>query len=465
MERRGNMRAVEPEEVRVPPHDLRAERSVIGAILTNSSAFGRVQEIIEVEDFYSETNRVVYRAALNLAGRGDPVDQITITNELRSVDEFDRVGGRAYIFELIEGVPVSVNAHRYAQIVRDKSVLRNLIDAGSRIAEDAFRGSANVSEAVEAAEHIVYEISSEGSSRSAGQGGASPLGNLATEALEDIQARFEGGESPGLRTGFPDLDRMTTGMHPGELVILAARPAMGKTSMALNMIEAAAKQEGSAALIFTLEMSKEQLTKRIISHFSGIPVTALNDGTQMRQEDFPRLLRAVGEAGELPVYIEDTASLAISQIRSKIRRESARLKAQGQRLNLVVVDYLQLMVGDRTRNSESRQIEVGDISRGLKVIARDFNVPVVALAQLSRAVEQRGDKRPMLSDLRDSGSIEQDADKVLFLYRDEYYDESTEDRGIAEVIVSKHRNGPTGKVRLAWAERTAQFRSLAREST
>ncbi|AHY46022.1 DnaB: replicative DNA helicase [Rubrobacter radiotolerans] len=457
MERRGNIRSVPTggESLRVPPHDLDAERAVIGAMLVSEAAVASVAERLAAEDFYSETNRSIYRAMMQLYGRGERIDQITLTNELRSAEEFDKVGGRAYIFSIVESVPTASNAARYAEIVRGKALLRAVIDAGSRITEDAFREPDDVTEALDAAEQLIYGISN----RKMGDH-LSPVSELAPGALEMIQKLYENaGDVTGVESGFEDLDRLTTGFHKSDLVILAARPAMGKTAFALNAIWHASSQTKAPVAIFSLEMSKEQLVQRLISQTTRIPTQALRSGN-VKAEDWPKLLRGVGQVAEAPIWIDDTAGVSLMEMRAKVRRLASQLKARGEKpLSLVVVDYLQLMVGS---TNENRQQEIAEISRGLKILARDLDVPVLALAQLSRAVEQRHDKRPLLSDLRDSGAIEQDADMVMFLYRDEYYNPDSDDKGIAEVIVGKHRNGPTGKVQLAWLEQYTKFASLAR---
>ncbi|MGI8649540.1 MAG: replicative DNA helicase [Rubrobacter sp.] len=460
MERRGNIRSVPTgaEAVRVPPHDLDAERAVIGAMLVSEHAVASVAENLSAEDFYSETNRVIYRAMMQLYAKGGRIDQITLTNELRSIDEFDKVGGRAYIFNIVESVPTASNANRYAGIVRSKALLRAVIDAGSRIAEDAFREPDDVTEALDAAEQLIYGISN----RTMGDH-LSPVSELAPSALEMIQNLYEHeGDVTGVESGFEDLDGLTTGFHKSDLVVLAARPAMGKTAFALNAIWHAASVNKNPVAIFSLEMSKEQLVQRLISQTTRIPTQALRSGN-VKAEDWPKLLRGVGEVAEAPIWIDDTAGVSLMEMRAKTRRLASQLNARGEKpLSLVVVDYLQLMVGQG--RIESRQQEIAEISRGLKVLARDLEVPVLAIAQLSRAVESRHDKRPMLSDLRDSGAIEQDADMVMFLYRDEYYNPDSDDKGIAELIIGKHRNGPTGKVQLAWLEQYTKFASLARRT-
>ena len=447
------------EAARVPPHDLDAERAVIGAMLVSETAVAVVAERLAAEDFYSEVHRIIYGAMMRLYSRGEPIDQLTLTNELRSVNEFERIGGRPYVFQIVESVPTAANAGRYADIVRGKALLRAIIDVGSRITEDAFREPEDVSEALDSAEQLVYGVSNRTLREH-----LAPVSELAPGALEMIQRLYEQeGEVTGVETGFEDLDHLTTGFHKSDLIILAARPAMGKTAMALNAIWHASGEKKMPVAIFSLEMSKEQLVQRLISQTTRIPAQALRSGN-VKAEDWPKLVRGVAEVSRAPIWIDDTAGVTLMEIRAKVRRLASQLNVAGEMpLSLVVVDYLQLMVGQGNR-AENRQQEIAEISRGLKVLARDLDVPVLAIAQLSRAVEARHDKRPLLSDLRDSGAIEQDADMVMFLYRDEYYNSDSDDKGIAEVIVGKHRNGPTGKVQLAWMEQYTKFASLARRA-
>ena len=428
-------------------------------MLVSETAVAVVAERLAAEDFYSEVHRIIYGAMMRLYSRGEPIDQLTLTNELRSVNEFERIGGRPYVFQIVESVPTAANAGRYADIVRGKALLRAIIDVGSRITEDAFREPEDVSEALDSAEQLVYGVSNRTLREH-----LAPVSELAPGALEMIQRLYEQeGEVTGVETGFEDLDRLTTGFHKSDLIILAARPAMGKTAMALNAIWHASGEKKMPVAIFSLEMSKEQLVQRLISQTTRIPTQALRSGN-VKAEDWPKLVRGVAEVSRAPIWIDDTAGVTLMEIRAKVRRLASQLNVAGEMpLSLVVVDYLQLMVGGEARNrAENRQQEIAEISRGLKVLARDLDVPVLAIAQLSRAVEARHDKRPLLSDLRDSGAIEQDADMVMFLYRDEYYNSDSDDKGIAEVIVGKHRNGPTGKVQLAWMEQYTKFASLAR---
>jgi replicative DNA helicase len=404
MERRGRMRSVDTgaEASRVPPHDLEAERAVIGAMLVSETAVAAVAERLDAEDFYSEVHRIIYAAMMRLYARGDPIDQLTLTNELRSVNEFERIGGRPYVFQIVESVPTAANAGRYADIVRGKALLRAVIDVGSRITEDAFREPENVSEALDSAEQLIYGVSNKTLREH-----LAPIKDLAPGTLEMIQRLYEQeGEVTGVETGFEDLDRLTTGFHKSDLIILAARPAMGKTALSLNAIWHASGEKKMPVAIFSLEMSKEQLVQRLISQTTRIPAQALRSGN-VKAEDWPKLVRGVAEVARAPIWIDDTASITLMEIRAKVRRLASQLNAAGERpLSLVVVDYLQLMIGGDARSrQENRQQEVAEISRGLKVLARDLDVPVLAIAQLSRAVESRHDKRPLLSDLRDSGCL------------------------------------------------------------
>ena len=337
------------EAARVPPHDLDAERAVIGAMLVSETAVAAVAERLQAQDFYSEVHRVIFGAMMRLYARGDPIDQLTLTNELRSVGEFEKVGGRAYVFQIVESVPTAANAARYAEIVRGKALLRDIIDVGSRITEDAFREPEDVNEALDAAEQLVYGVSNRTLREH-----LAPVSELAPGALEMIQRLYEAeGEVTGVETGFDDLDRLTTGFHKSDLVILAARPAMGKTALALNAIWHASGQMGMPVAIFSLEMSKEQLVQRLISQTTRIPTQALRSGN-VRAEDWPKLVRGVAEVSRAPIWIDDTAGVTLMEMRAKVRRLSSQLMAKGERpLSLVVVDYLQLMVSQSDR-SENR---------------------------------------------------------------------------------------------------------------
>lgn len=436
----------------VPPHDLEAERAVIGAMLVSEPALSIIAEKLKREDFYSETHRAIFDAAMALYLRDEPVDRLTISGEL--------TGGWAphkeYVYKLLESVPTAANANRYADMVRDRAILRSLIDTSDRIREDAYRSEQDSQGVIERSEHRLYEISS--GNESSG-GSLEPTSSLATELLDDVQQLYEaGGQIAGLESGFGDLDRKVGGFADGDLVLVAARPSMGKTALGLQVAMNVAR-EGKGVAFFSLEMSRKQLGQRLLSLRSGVSLTQIRSG-DIPQDMWTQVVRATAEIGRMPLHIDDTAAISVPSMRSRLRRLHARLKDAS--LGLVVVDYVGLC--SSSANARSREQEIAEISRSLKVLARDFNVPVLALAQLNRSCETRNDKRPMLSDLRDSGSQEQDADIVMFLYRDEYYNPDSDSKGLAEVIVAKHRNGPTGKVELAWIGRQARFASLSRTS-
>lgn len=440
---------------RIPPHDLDAERSVIGALLVSEPAYAAVSGVVGAGDFYSETHRVIFDAVMRLHGKGEPVDQVTVSNELGDAGEFDRVGGRQYVWQIFESLPTPANAMHYANIVRDKASSRRMVDVGSRIAETFMSDPEDVRAEIDRAEQMVYGVSDGPSSGY----GFSSLAETGPASLARILANHEAGGIPvGVGCGLPDVDELTNGAGEGDLVVLAARPAMGKTALALQWAYHAAEARGPAA-VFSLEMSKEQLTQRLQAQRARIEVPRIKNGA-IRDEEWTTLTRATNEIGLVPVHIDDAAGVSVPYMRANLRRLQSKLKARGERLSIVVVDYLQLM--SSVRATDNRNQALSEITRSLKVLARDFAVPVVALSQLSRDVERRHDKRPQLSDLRDSGAIEADADAVIFLYRDEYYDEESEDRGVAEVIVGKNRNGATGKAKTAWIAKETRFASLAK---
>jgi replicative DNA helicase len=442
----------------VPPHDLDAERALIGACLVSEQALGVVSNVVTHADFYAETHREIFASALSLSARGEPVDQLTVAEELERRDRTKATGGREYLIAIMDAVPTAANARGYAKTVREKAILRDLMDVGATIQHDAYSSGASAEEALDAAEQAVYSV---GDRRRRGPlrgSGSVSMEELIPRVVQGIQERYEsGGEGYGLRCGYRDVDDLLGGFGRGDLIILAGRPAMGKTSWALGTVLHAAGKLGVGVALVSLEMSEEQVGQRMVSMASELPLEALRRG-EVLQGEWPKLVRHAAELNRLPVEINDEPIANMGAARGRVRRMASRLRARGAPLGLVVVDYLQLMKGT---GRENRQQDVAEISRGLKVMARDLDVPVLALSQLNRGVEQRDDKRPFLSDLRDSGGIEADADAVIFLYRDEYYDPESEEKGIAEVIVAKHRNGPTGTRKLAWIGRLAAFRDLA----
>ena len=434
----------------VPPQNLDAEESVLGAMMLSPGAIGAVSEVLSAGDFYRESHTKIYRAALALYGRGEPVDAITLVDELDQRGELEDVGGKVRIHELATLVPAAANAAHYARIVRETSTLRSLIRAGNEIARLGLDRPGETPELVDRAEQIVFELAQARVSSE-----FSHIEELLKESFERITQLYEAGvDVTGVPSGFRDVDHLTSGFQPGNLIVVAARPSMGKSGFGLGVAANLAVRHNVPVAIFTLEMSKAEVTQRLMCGEAKVESQRLRTG-KLAQEDWSRLTAACDKLAGAPIYVDDTGSITMMEIRSKARR----LKSQEPNLGLIVVDYLQLMTSGST--AENRVQEVSQISRNLKVLARDLDVPIVAMSQLSRAVEQRHDKRPILSDLRESGSIEQDADLVLFIYRDEYYDPDTSDQGLAELHLSKHRNGPTGMVKLSFLKRFAKFADLA----
>jgi replicative DNA helicase len=434
----------------VPPQNLEAEESVLGAMLLSPGAIGAVSEVLSATDFYRESHGKVYLAALSLYAKGEPVDAITLVDELEERAELEDIGGRARIHELAALVPATANAAHYARIVREMAILRGLIRAGSEIAGLGWERPGETLDLVDQAEQIVFNLSQ---SRVASE--FSHIETLLKESFERITQLYEAGaEVTGIPTGFRELDRLTSGFQPGNLIIVAARPSMGKSALALCIAANLAVRYEVPVALFTLEMSKAEVTQRLMCSEAKVESQRLRTG-KLGPDDWPRLTAACDKLARAPLYVDDTGSITMMGIRSKARR----LKTREPSLGLIIVDYLQLMTSDSSY--ENRVQEVSQISRSLKVLARDLEVPVLALSQLSRAVEQRHDKRPVLSDLRESGSLEQDSDVVAFVYRDEYYNDESDQQGLAEVIVAKHRNGPTDSMKLSFLKRYAKFADLA----
>jgi replicative DNA helicase len=434
----------------IPPQNLDAEESVLGAMLLSGAAIEAVSEIIDAGDFYRESHARIYLAALELYQHGQPVDAITVADKLDERGELPEVGGKERIHELAALVPATSNAGHYARIVREMATLRGLTVVGEQIQRLGWDRPGETPELVDRAEQMVFDLAQHRI-----RGSFEHVEALVRESFEQITKMYEsGGEMTGTPTGFRDVDQMTSGLQPGNLVVVAGRPSMGKSAFALGIAGNLAMQEGTPVAVFTLEMSKIEVAQRLMCAEARVELQRLRTG-RLTPDDWPRLVKACDTITKAPIYVDDTRLTTMLEIRAKARR----LKAREPNLGLVVIDYLQLMSSGS--NAENRVQEVSQISRSLKVIAGDLGVPVIALSQLSRAVESRTDKRPLLSDLRESGSIEQDADLVLFLYRDEYYNEQSEDQGLAEVILAKHRNGPVGTEKLAFLKRYAKFSDLA----
>ena len=438
-----------------PPFSLEAEQSVLGGLMLVSEAIDTVTDKVCEADFYRQDHRMIWRAIVELTNRGQPTDPVTLGDWFHSHGLDDMVGGTAYIVELANNTPSAANIGAYADIVHEKSVLRQLIDASSQIASDSFNTEGRSCEdIVSAAEERIFRIAENGA-----RGGRAfvPMTTAAREAFQLISGRFENkGGLTGTGTGFTDLDRLTCGLQPSDLIILAGRPSMGKTAMAMNLAEFAAVNEKRTVAVFSMEMTAAQLTLRLISGIGKVEAQRLRTG-ELEEEDWPRISNAIASLTTANILIDDTPSLSPTELRSRARR----LYRERGGLGLIVIDYLQLMVVPGSK--ENRATEIAEISRSLKALAKELNVPVVALSQLNRAVEQRNDKRPLMSDLRESGSIEQDADVIMFLYRDDYYNKDSPDKGLAEVIIGKQRMGPTDTVKLVFNNKVTRFDNYTRD--
>ena len=447
------MASLDLSDPKVPPQNLEAEQSVLGAILLDNMAMAKAMEVITEEDFYRSAHRKIYTAMLDLSETGEAIDQITLTEHLKRKGELESIGGAAYLAELVAAVPSSANVRYHSKIVRDKALLRSLIGTSHDIIARGYEGASSVDELLEHAERSVFSIAE-------GKLGASfvELKQIIKESLDLVDALSKRKERiTGIPTGFYDFDDLTAGLQPSDLVVIAGRPSMGKTSLALGMAQHAAVHHKKVVGVFSLEMSKAQLVLRMLSSEAHVDSHALRTG-RLQKEDWWRLAEAAGRLEQAPIFIDDSGAVTVQQMRGKARR----LKRE-HGLDLLIVDYLQLMQG--RSDSESRQQEISDISRSLKGLAKELNVPVIALSQLSRKVEERKPPIPMLADLRESGAIEQDADLVVFIYREDQYDPNTEKKGIADILVRKHRNGPTRDIQLFFHDRFAKFESLeTRES-
>ncbi|HEY9723276.1 MAG TPA: replicative DNA helicase, partial [Oscillatoriaceae cyanobacterium] len=441
---------------RVPPHNLDAEQAVLAAMMVDREAIARVAETLQPASFYRQAHATIFEAILTLHERGEPADLIALSNLLGARNKLEEIGGYGYLVDLASSIPTTAHAEYYAKIVGDKALLRALIRAGSDVVAAAFAEELDVDTILDNAERTILEV---GQRRNASS--MTPIKEVIHQAFETIEARYaDHGQLLGATTGFYDLDGMLSGFQPSDLLILAARPAMGKTSLSLNFCRNVAVETHKPVLIFSLEMSKEQLVQRLLCAEAAIDAHRLRTGF-LAEQDWSKLTHAIGTLSEAPIFIDDTASISVNEARSKARR----IMAEHGELGLVMVDYLQLMSSGVSSRGDNRTAEMGAISRGLKQLARELRVPVLALSQLSRAVESRTDKRPMLSDLRESGSIEQDADIVMFIYRDEYYHPDTDKKSTAEVIIAKHRNGPVGKIDLYFEKNLTKFQSITTSYT
>ena len=433
----------------LPPQDVNAERSVIGSMLMSKDAIADVAEQVRGEDFYRPAHETIFDAVIDLYGRGEPADAITVADELTKRGDLQRIGGQAYLHELVQSVPTAANAGFYAQIVAERAVLRRLVDAGTKIVQmGRGAGEGNVEEIVNRAQAEVYKVADQRGSED-----YVPLASTLEETFTEIEvAAGRTDEMIGVPTGFIELDSLTHGLHPGQMIVVAARPAVGKSTLGVDIARAAAIKHGQPAAIFSLEMSRTEITMRILAAEASIQLQNLRKGT-LSEDDWKKLARYMGTLSEAPLFIDDSPNMSLMEIRAKARRLS-----QQHGLKLVIIDYLQLMSSGK--KVESRQQEVAEFSRALKLLAKELEVPVIAISQLNRGPEQRTDKRPQMSDLRESGSIEQDADVVILLHRDR---DNPEREGEADVIVAKHRNGPTKDIVLAWQGHYSRFGNMAKD--
>jgi len=430
---------------RIPPNNIEAEQSVLGAMLLDKEAISTATEFITGDDFYREAHKEIFEAIVDIYNRGEPVDLITLTEKLKTRNTLEAVGGITFLTNLMDAVPTTHNVKYYPKIVEDKSLLRKLIKSSNEIIQKSYQAEEDIGEIIDDAEKGIFNISLNRSTQ-----GFVHLKNILNANFDRIEQLYlNKGKITGVPTGFHDLDNKLSGLQKSDLILIAARPSMGKSSFMMNIVQHAAVREKITTAIFSLEMSKEQLTQRLLCSEALIDAHRLRIG-DINEDEWVKLARAMGPLSEAPIYIDDTPSISITEMRAKCRR----LKLEHD-LGLIVIDYLQLMQGKG--NAESRQQEISEISRSLKALAREINVPVVALSQLSRAPEMRADHKPVLSDLRESGAIEQDADVVMFLYRDEYYHPDTEKKNIGEVNIAKQRNGPTGTVELIWLGQFTKF--------
>jgi replicative DNA helicase len=446
------------ELLKVPPHSVEAEQSVLGGLLLDNTAWDKIADLIAEGDFYRNDHRLIYRCIVKLIEQSRPADVITVAEHLESTKDLQGIGGIPYLSALATSTPSAANIRRYAEIVRERAILRKLAEVAADIADSAYSPMGrDANQILDEAESKVFEIAEQGAR---GKQGFQDMPPLLTQVVERIDLLYNrGGDSDvtGVPTGFVDLDRMTSGLQPGDLVIVAGRPSMGKTSLAMNIAEHAALHDGLPVGVFSMEMAGTQLVMRMLGSVGKLDQHKLRTG-RLHDEDWTRLTHAVGKLNDAPIHVDETPALNPLELRARARR----LHRQYKKLGLIVIDYLQLMSG--VTPGENRATELSEISRSMKSLAKELGCPVIALSQLNRSLEQRPNKRPVMSDLRESGAIEQDADLILFIYRDEVYNPETADKGIAEVIIGKQRNGPIGTVRLAFLGEYTRFENLAEPS-
>jgi replicative DNA helicase len=446
----------EVARLRVPPHSIEAEQSVLGGLLLDNSAWDRAGDVLSESDFYRYEHRLIFGAIVSLVNASKPADVITVYEHLQSLGKADDCGGLAYLNALAQSVPSAANLRRYAEIVRERAILRKLVAASDEIATIAFNPQGRpVPQILDEAESRIFRIGEEGARA---RQGFKPIDQLVVQLLDRVNELAENGaeEVTGVRTGFYDLDRMTAGLQKGDLIVLAARPSMGKTALAINIGEHVAVSEGLPVVVFSMEMGAAQLALRMVGSVGRIDQSRLRTGA-LRDDEWGRLSEAVDKLGKASLFIDESPALTPGEVRARARRMARQF---GGTLGLIIVDYLQLMSGS-IGTDENRATEIGEISRGLKALAKELQCPVIALSQLNRSVEARNDKRPMMSDLRESGAIEQDADVIMFIYRDDYYNKESREPGVAEIIIGKQRNGPVGLIRLTFLKPLTKFDNLA----
>lgn len=438
---------------RIPPQSIEAEQSVLGAMLIEKEAITKAADILKPEDFYRADHRLLFEVMVDLYNKNNPVDLVTLTEALRNMNKLEDIGGIKFLAYLTQLVPTAANVSYHAKIIEEKSILRQLINASTEIASSGYDPEDDVSVILDTAEKKILQISNRSSNAD-----FTPMSTVVMSAIDKIETLYNQKSSLiGLSSGFKDFDKLTSGLQPSDLILIAARPSMGKTAFVLNIAQNVAIRGKKSVALFSLEMSKDQLVQRMLCAEAQIDATRLRVG-ELKDDDWPKLMAAADRLSTANIFIDDTPGVTAMEMRSKARR----LKQEGSGLDLIIIDYLQLMQGSGQRRSENRQQELSEISRSLKALGREMNVPVIALSQLSRGVESRTVKRPMLSDLRESGALEQDADLVAFLYREDYYDKETENKNITELIIAKHRNGPVDTVKLFFQKEYTRFYDLAK---
>jgi replicative DNA helicase len=448
------------EALKLPPHSIEAEQSVLGGLLLDNGAADRIADFLSGDHFYSDAHRLLYNAIMQLVADNKPADVVTVAEALGSINKLDYVGGMNYLAALVENVPTAANIRRYAEIVHERAILRRLAAAGGEIAESAFHPlGRSVREILDQAETKVFEIAEHGARGQQGFQDIRPLLTQVVERIEFLYNRDNPSDVTGIATGFTDLDRMTSGLQEGDLIVIAGRPSMGKTSLALNIAEHVSLVLKMPVAIFSMEMGATQLAMRLMGSVGRLDQQKIRTG-RLTNDDWERLSSALGKLNDAPIHIDETPAMNALEVRARSRRLA---RQYGGKLGAIIVDYLQLM--QAVSDGENRATEISEISRSMKALAKELKVPILALSQLNRSLEQRPNKRPVMSDLRESGAIEQDADVILFIYRDEVYNQDTQDKGVAEIIIGKQRNGPIGMVRLAFLGENTRFENLATAGT